>query len=85
MPPLECDAYDHRGRFLGCSEIAFPEYKTAFEDEGDHHGVDRRQRNRDIEKYQNCVDAGWQVIRVTAHLLYRTPGVLLRQENEAFR
>lgn len=67
---LDHDVRDDSGRFLGCSEIAFVEYRLAVEYEGDHHRVDRAQWERDIEKYREYADAGWRVIRVTSRLLY---------------
>lgn len=82
-PTLDFDVYDGRGRFLGCSEIAYPGQRTAFEYESEHHRVDRQQWNRDIEKYQDYADAGWRVIRVTSHLLYREPDLLVRQAKHA--
>lgn len=67
---LDHDVRDDSGRFIGCSEIAFVEYRLAVEYEGDHHRVDRAQWNRDIEKYRQYEDAGWRAIRVTSRLLY---------------
>ena len=68
---LDYDVRDDAGRFLGCSEIAFVEYRLAVEYEGDRHRVDREQWNRDIEKYRAYEEAGWGTVRVTSEKLYR--------------
>lgn len=80
-PELDYDVYatdvrDNSGQFLGCSEFAFPEYRLALEYEGDHHRTDPRQWERDIEKYREYANAGWEVLRVTRGLLYRDPETL---------
>lgn len=64
-PVLDHDVYDRFGRFLGCSELAYPELKIAIEYESDGH-LTREQLQRDIDKYQAYAEAGWTVIRVTA-------------------
>ncbi|GAA1328650.1 hypothetical protein GCM10020360_06860 [Nonlabens tegetincola] len=68
-PTLDVEVRDGRGRLLGRSELAYPQRRIAIEYESDHHRVDRGQWNRDIEKYQAYVEAGWQVLRVTAEML----------------
>lgn len=85
MPPpeLDYDVCDSQGRLLGCSELAFPGARLALEYEGDHHRVDARQWNRDIEKYRAYTENGWEVLRVTAELLYRHPEKLRAQIAEA--
>lgn len=75
-PQLDYDVRDSAGRLLGCSEIAWPEFRLAQEYEGDHHRTDTAQWNRDLQKYRDYRKAGWEVVRVTADLLYRRPGQL---------
>ena len=82
-PQLDFDVYDARGRLIGCSEIAFPEFTLAAEYEGVHHLTTTRQWNRDIEKYRDYASNGWEVLRVTADLLYRRRLELRRQLTEA--
>lgn len=77
-PFLDLDVRDATGQFLGCTEIAYPEFKIAFEYEGDHHRVSKAQWDRDIEKARDYTAAGWITIRVTAHVLYTTPEELRR-------
>lgn len=82
-PELDYDVYDESGRFIGCSELAFPRYRLALEYEGDHHRTEKGQWNRDIQKYRDYEDAGWGTIRVTADLLYRRTGELVAQTRSA--
>lgn len=84
-PALDHDVCDATGRFLGCTEIAYPEFNVAFEYEGDHHRVSRKQWDRDIEKARDYTAAGWITIRVTAHLLYTAPGELRRIAESTLR
>lgn len=78
LPPekLDYDVRDTQGRFVGCSEIAYPSVKLAVEYEGDHHRTDKKQWNRDLEKYTGYQHLGWRILRVTQDLLYRRPGEL---------
>lgn len=70
-PTLDHDVYGSNGRLLGCSEVAWPEFRLALEYEGDHHRTNYSQWNRDLQKYSDYRRAGWEVIRVTSQLLYR--------------
>ncbi len=72
-PALDVDVRDASGRLLSCTEIAYPEFRVAFEYEGDHHRVSRAQWDRDIEKAREYTAARWITVRVTARLLYATP------------
>src|SRR5690606_10974337 len=57
------------GRLLGISEFVYPDYRLVVEVEGDHHRTDRKQWNRDIEKYRAYPAAGLEVVRLTsAHI-----------------
>ncbi|QIK63580.1 hypothetical protein G7068_10510 [Leucobacter viscericola] len=82
-PELDVDVYDCMGRFLGCSELAYPEFKIALEYEGDHHRTKTRQWNRDLEKYEDYKRVDWEVIRVTKWLLYSRRKKLLTQVRDA--
>ncbi|MFC5337019.1 hypothetical protein [Leucobacter denitrificans] len=83
VPVLDHDVYDERGRLLGCSEFAFPTQKLAVEYEGRHHLTSSHQWNRDIQKYRDYADAGWEVLQVTSALLYRRSDELKRQLSAA--
>ena len=56
--------------FLEHPDLAYPDERIAIEFEGDRHRTDRRQWQRDIERYERFADAGWRVIRVTAAQLF---------------
>ncbi|WP_053383978.1 hypothetical protein [Leucobacter celer] len=83
LPALDFDVYGLGGRLLGCSEIAFPEYRVVQEYEGDHHRTDTGQWNRDVQKHRDYARAGWDVIRVTSELLYRRRAELRAQTFDA--
>ena len=64
-PELNYDAYDSRGRFLGCVDLAYPERRIAIE----YHGVLHHSRYaRDVERIAALRAAGWTVIEVTSAL-----------------
>lgn len=73
-PQLDVDVYADNGRLLGCSEMAYPEYRVAVEYEGDHHRTKKEQWYRDIEKHHDYADAGWAVVRITRESLYSRHG-----------
>lgn len=66
-PDVDVDLRDARGRRLGISEFAYPRYGVVVEIEGDHHRSSKRQWNRDLQKYRDYANAGWEVVRLTAH------------------
>lgn len=63
-PMLDFEVHNDAGRRIGISELAFPEFRTAVEIEGDHHRVSRQQWHRDIAKYRDYEDAGWRAVRL---------------------
>lgn len=71
VPVLDFDVYDHTGRLLGCSELAYPELRLALEYESWDHMAKTRQWNRDLEKYYEYMAIGWEPFRVSAQMLYR--------------
>ncbi|WP_448710884.1 hypothetical protein [Microbacterium profundi] len=65
-PVLDMEIRDQRGRLLGISELVYPQYRIVVEIEGDHHRTSRQQWNRDLDKYNDYAEAGWDVVRVTS-------------------
>lgn len=65
-PELDVQIRDERGRLLGISELVYRKYRLVVEIEGDHHRSSRQQWNRDIEKYRDYAEAGWEVVRLTS-------------------
>jgi hypothetical protein len=84
-PVLDFDVHDDEGRFLGCSEMAYPQWRIAIEYEGDHHRTSRSQWNRDIEKYQAYAEAGWVVVRLTSTDVFGRPGEVVRRVSTILR
>lgn len=85
-PELDVDIRDARGRRLGISEFAYPRYGVVVEIEGDHHRSSKQQWNRDLQKYRDYANAGWEVVRLTAHdirtrrtAVHIVRGVLIRR------
>lgn len=46
-------------------DLVFREWRTLVEYEGDQHRTDAVQWSRDLERYNDLVEAGWLVIRVS--------------------
>lgn len=65
-PQLDVEIRDERGRLLGISEFVYPEFKVIVEIEGDQHRTSKTQWNRDLQKYRDYANAGWEVVRLTA-------------------
>ncbi|WP_159500327.1 hypothetical protein [Microbacterium sp. 18062] len=63
-PELDVDVFDDRGRFLGCSELAYPERRLAIEYESRGH-LTPYQLRRDAEKCNDYQSAGWRIVRLT--------------------
>lgn len=60
------------GRFLARPDMTWPEYWTAWEYEGEHHLVDRRQWHVDIRRFNVLQEHGWRSLRAAASD-YRDP------------
>ena len=69
-PELDVDVYAADGRPIGFTELAYRRFRLLIEYEGDHHRVDREQWQRDVDKHAACVDAGYEVLRLTAKHVY---------------
>lgn len=65
-PELDVEIRGPSGRLLGVSEFVFRKYLVVVEVEGDHHRTNRKQWNRDIEKYHAYAEAGLEVVRLTS-------------------
>ena len=74
IPQLDVEIRDRRGKLLGITEVAYPEYKVLVEVEGDQHRTSRQQWIRDIDKYAAYAAMGHEVVRLTSsHIRGRTP------------
>lgn len=54
------------GRTIGWFDLAWPEFQTIAEYDGDGHRTSTRQYDRDIRRFDLADDLGWKVIRVRA-------------------
>lgn len=65
-PEVNGRVEDRARRLLGHADLVWTAERLVAEYEGDGHRVDRERFRRDIERYENFRDAGWEVVRVTA-------------------
>jgi hypothetical protein len=79
QPMLDFDVFAPDGRPIGFTEIAYPEYHVLVEYEGDHHRTDRGQWQRDVDKHAMCVDAGYEVVRLTARHVHPSTEPAIRR------
>jgi very-short-patch-repair endonuclease len=63
-------------------DLTYLEYRVLIEYEGDQHRGDKRQWNRDIDRYDDFVVASFTVIRITAGRA-RHPRLVVRRIYEA--
>jgi very-short-patch-repair endonuclease len=63
-------------------DAAFPHHRVAIEVDGYAYHSDRRQFQRDRERQNDLVAAGWRIIRVTWHDLTRQPDRVVRRITE---
>ncbi|MBM7753512.1 hypothetical protein JOE53_002232 [Microbacterium laevaniformans] len=72
-PELDVEVRAPDGRLLGISDGAFVTHRVAIEIEGDHHRTSRRQWVRDLEKYSDYANLGWDVVRLSAAHIRHDP------------
>jgi hypothetical protein len=64
---------------IGWFDLAWPEYRTIAEYDGDQHRTSTRQYERDIRRFDQATDRGWRVVRV------RQRGILVDAGTTAHR
>ena len=86
IPNPNLDILDNRGVFLAMPDLQFPEFRMAFDYEGDHHRTDARQWRKDLRRVPLIEDAGWTHTRLSAddladssYILARTRRLLTRR------
>jgi hypothetical protein len=86
FPPMIAnqDVYDADGRFIAMPDLQLPQYRMAFDYEGDHHRTDPVQWRKDLRRVPRLQDANWHHTRISAddlaspdELLARTRRLLL--------
>ncbi|WP_157540827.1 hypothetical protein [Microbacterium sp. XT11] len=78
-PELNVDVHDEQGRFLGCVDLAYPEWKIAIEYQGRQHSATYAA---DVERIAALRAAGWIVIEVTS-ALFASPDRLVSRVRDA--
>ena len=63
---------------VGRADLVYRELRVVIEYEGDQHRTDVQQWNRDIERQEQLVAAGWVVVRITAERMRRPRSVVAR-------
>jgi len=73
-PEVNPDIRDSSGRFLGRFDLVYRDERVIVEYDGDHHRTSTAQYERDITRLERAREAGWVVLQVRAHGVYRDPG-----------
>ena len=66
LPQAECgyQLHDPQGRAIGWFDLAWPEWRTIAEYDGDQHRTSTRQYDLDITRFDKAAEADWRVVRV---------------------
>jgi hypothetical protein len=83
-PRAQYEVRDSSGRLIARVDFAYPQWRIAIEYEGDHHRG-RTQFRRDVTRLNALREAGWLVLRFTAHDLLQRPADIHRQVAKAIR
>ncbi|BBX05766.1 hypothetical protein [Mycolicibacterium aichiense] len=65
-PQTQIPVYNEYGVLIAELDMGYEDRKIAFEYEGAHHRIDRRQRDRDIRRFEDLAELGWVVVRFTS-------------------
>lgn len=65
-PQTQVPVYNEYDVLIGRVDLGWPEYKIALEYEGRHHRMSREKFDRDVRRFDEVIELGWIVIRVTA-------------------
>lgn len=65
-PVTQLPVRNEFGVLIGVVDLGWPDLKIAVEYEGAHHRMSRDQFDRDIRRFDEMIELGWIVIRVTA-------------------
>ena len=80
-PELNLDLFDAGGVFLGCVDLAYPQWKVAVEYQGSIHGLTYAE---DIERIERLRADGWIIIQVSS-ALHAQPRELVSRVARALR
>ena len=76
-PRVNLEVTDANGEWVAKPDLSYPEVKVAIEYDGSHHGREKKQWTRDVDRNAVYLDNGWMVIVVLAEHLYVRPHLLL--------
>ena len=82
LPTPQCNPTVAGARRYGRVDLVYLEYRVLIEYEGDQHRGDKRQWNRDIDRYDDFSGANLTVVRITAERA-RYPRLVVRRIHEA--
>jgi len=68
-PELNLELRDRWGRFVARLDLAYPDYRAAFEYDGRQHATDASQFARDVDRIHAINRLGWSHDRFLAHHL----------------
>jgi hypothetical protein len=84
LPTPQCNPVVDGDRRSARVDLVYLEFGVLIEYEGDQHRGDKRQWNRDIDRYDDFMNARFVVIRITAERA-RYPRLVVRRVYEAIR
>lgn len=76
-PETNRPTYDSAGEWIATPDLSYPEIRLAIEYDGSHHGRERKQWTRDVDRNSGYLDNDWLVVVVLADHLYKRPHPLL--------
>jgi hypothetical protein len=82
LPTPACNPRVAGARRGGRVDLVYAAYRVLIEYEGDQHRQDKRQWNRDIDRYEDFSRAGYAIVRITAERA-RYPHLVVRLVHEA--
>lgn len=83
-PKTQIRVFDGR-RFVARLDMGWEQWLVAVEFDGAQHWTDPAQRTRDIDRLADLEALGWRVVRVSAELLRRRPGVVIARVRAALQ
>ena len=84
LPEPTCNPTIQGIRLSGRVDLLYSGFRVIIEYEGDQHRADRRQWNRDIDRFEDFTGAGFVIIRVTAEQA-RYPRLVVRRVHAAIQ
>jgi hypothetical protein len=80
-PETQIPVYDECGQLVAVIDMGWRDLKVGVDYEGKHHRMTRRQFDKDIRRFANITELGWDDVRVTAE---DTDGSIIGRVGRAF-